>query len=378
MWLPDALAYGPWRNLTAPHTGYLQTFSRLVAEVAAIGPLTWAPWWLCAAAVIALLLPAVLVWRRGGRLGLGMRWRFALCSGYLLLPYSGETYANLTNAQWRLALAALAIFMLPAATGRWSRAVDVGVVGLSALSGPMSVLAWPGHALLAGREPGSWKRWLLGISSVGAAVQIAVLLRAGGRVAGWPTWDGLLLLRVVGGQVGLGSLVGVQGAAWVDGHAWAPWAWGAALVLVGLVLVAALRAAPHVLLPLLLLALVQIGAALLSGTAEDPAQRLFELGTPPAGGRYWLLPIAVTHVAIGVLLLRPRTRAERGLGVLVAAQAMIGITLDFRLPAYSTQPTRRALAAYESAAPGATIKVPLAPPPWEARWTKPERPSSSP
>jgi hypothetical protein len=60
-WYPDAYNYG-FGPLFQPHTGYLQTISRLIGLLAQPVPLTWAPF---VFATVALAVPTPIYQRRG-------------------------------------------------------------------------------------------------------------------------------------------------------------------------------------------------------------------------------------------------------------------------------------------------------------------------
>jgi hypothetical protein len=60
-WFHDAYTFGLWSPLRVAHTGYLQTFPRLVADLGLVIPLRQLPLLFVTAALAAQVLPAVLV-----------------------------------------------------------------------------------------------------------------------------------------------------------------------------------------------------------------------------------------------------------------------------------------------------------------------------
>ena len=113
-WYPDAYNSG-WASLLVPHTGYLETISRLGGLLVQPFPLAWAPTLFAAIALAVQVLPPVFLvasrvedaWPQAGS-----RLVFALV--YLGLPNSYEAFVNLTNAQWHLAvLAFLVVVRMP-------------------------------------------------------------------------------------------------------------------------------------------------------------------------------------------------------------------------------------------------------------------------
>lgn len=106
IWYQDAYNDGVWA-LLHPHTGYLQTLSRLTALVAVQFPLAWGPTIYAVVALYFQVLPAFVL--LSAHLDQDIQsWagRLALAYFYALVPNSYEWNMNVTNAQWHLALAA--------------------------------------------------------------------------------------------------------------------------------------------------------------------------------------------------------------------------------------------------------------------------------
>jgi hypothetical protein len=133
-----------WRCLLVPHTGYLQTTSRLVALLAQNFPLRWAPTIFAACALVIQALPPTLLMSKR----MQDAWpdpvsRLAFALIYVGLPSSVEVLTNLTNAQWHLAcLAFLNVTIRPSL--RWPvRAAELLALALSGLSGPFAIFLLP-------------------------------------------------------------------------------------------------------------------------------------------------------------------------------------------------------------------------------------------
>jgi hypothetical protein len=177
IWYADAYNAG-WHSLFFPLNGYLQTISRLVALLAQLFPLAWAPTPFAVAALIVQTFAAVfIVSARMATVWPSSRGRLLFALIYVALPNSFETHVNLTNAQWHLAIWAFFVLVTPPAESRLGKAGDLVVLALSGVSGPFCIFLLPitiwqlrGH-----RSPAQLQR--------AAVVAIAGIIQGGFLVA---------------------------------------------------------------------------------------------------------------------------------------------------------------------------------------------------
>ena len=125
VWYAKAYNSEP-RSLVWPVSGYLQTLPRLVALFSLLFPLAAAPLaFACFAIAIQVLPVAILISDRTCEIG-SYPARYFLAFLYLALPNSHELHANITNAQWALALAALLIIFSQPAISTFGRTFEIG------------------------------------------------------------------------------------------------------------------------------------------------------------------------------------------------------------------------------------------------------------
>ncbi len=118
-WLQDAYQRGV-ASLLLPHTGYLQTLSRLAGLLFLALPLTSAPLLFALVAFAVQLAPAALLLSaRGAVLVPSLAARLLLAAYYIGEPNSTEVHVNLTNAMWHLAIAGFLIIVLPKPRRAW-------------------------------------------------------------------------------------------------------------------------------------------------------------------------------------------------------------------------------------------------------------------
>ena len=221
VWYAQAYNLGIMHSLVLPHTGYFQTVSRLTAGVAQFFPLIWAPLLFNITAIFIKILPVNLnTTSRFSKLIPSLATRLFLALVYLSIPNSYEVHANITNAQWHLAiLACMIVLATPSRLAVW-RLFDVGFILLSALSGPFSIFLAPITALLWWLRRERWTFLLLLCLSIGSLVQgIAILLTGHSNRPDTPLGaTPELFAKILGGQVFLGGLIGQKGYELISSH----------------------------------------------------------------------------------------------------------------------------------------------------------------
>ncbi len=385
VWFADAYEHGPMRPLLAPHTGYLQTFPRLVADLGLLLPVRSVPLLFAVVAIVVQALPAVvLVSRRFESLVPRPAARLAFAAAYLAVPNAGEVDANLTNAQWHLAVLAL-VCLLAAPAGRWWRSFDLAVTVLSGLTGPFVIaLAVVGLPWLRHGRRDRWTSVLWGVSAVLACVQVAELLSHRRPIAHLAPLGATAgrFLAIVGGQIGLGGLLGSHWRTVLGGGA-APQGEAVGLVVVVVLVGAVLLAGPAALRVVVVYAGGLLAAALLSPMASTSAPQWAVLAATE-NSRYWLVPIlallASTLWATGWAWAlighhRWRTGSAVSLRRLRVGAGMVGVTAaaltvvvampgSWRLPNWPRVGEAHALAVFARARPGQVVVVPTDPPGW--------------
>src|SRR4029077_18779110 len=142
-WFAQAYNDGRLTSLFIPHSGYFQTISRLLGNVGVTVGLVAAPLLSNLVALLFELAPALfLVSSRFAPVIPSLRLRVLLAAIYVAVPNS-EVHANITNAQWHLAILACMVLMVPGSPRRAWRGFYIAAVVLCGLSGPFAVLLLP-------------------------------------------------------------------------------------------------------------------------------------------------------------------------------------------------------------------------------------------
>ena len=375
VWYSDAYNAGIIHSLFLPHAGYFQTISRLTASIAQFFPLVYAPFIFNLTAIVIEILPVHLITSsRFSALIPSLSTRLFLALLYLALPNSYEVHANITNAHWHLALVAcMVVLATPSRCLLW-RVFDIGVTLLSALSGPFSLLLAPVAAMLWWLRRGKWLFVLLLCLITGAVVQGTVVLQTALTARSQTSLGATpeLFAKIVGGQVFLAALIGQKGYAWIRSDSLA---YTLLAVLVASAGIAAflycLRNAPLELGLFSTFAALVLGVSLLSpvGCGTTPAWQC--LWIPGVSGRYWFIPMLAFAIILIWLLQERNPLSLRRVAVAALLTMLIGISLDWKYPAFADLNFGRHSSKFAAVSEGTTMNIPINPPPeWFMELTK--------
>lgn len=126
-----------WRALVSPYAGYFVTFQRIVAFVASPFGAVYAPDIYVVGWIVALCWSVATI----ASSAVPHAWIYSLA--FMLVPQRGALIASLTNSQWILAAAMVFVVASPAPASRLVRSNQLGLIVVSGLSGPFSILTLP-------------------------------------------------------------------------------------------------------------------------------------------------------------------------------------------------------------------------------------------
>jgi hypothetical protein len=384
-WYAQAHELGALDAIVVPYRNYIHLVPRLAAGLAIHAPMLWAPLVTNAVAVVAQAVTATFLCSRRMARAVPSAWaRWGVALLYVGLPGIWGTIANVTNAQWHLAVLACAIVLAtPSEKLAW-RLFDVAIVALSGLSGPFAIFLLPVVALkwIARRE-----RWSLALGAVAAAtalVQAGVILFAEEQAGSRPPLGASIasLLRVVVGRVVYEGLLGqrIYEAIFERPESlwWHPAILAGAALLAAAVVALALARGPLELRLFTLYAALALAAALV-WPSKEPLQTTFweNITAPAASNRYFLLPIFALALALFWLAVAPphsgarstERFAERAVGGGLLALLLVGAVLDWREPPPNDYFWSKFVAKYDRAPAGAKVQI-LYPPGWSMLLTK--------
>lgn len=213
------------RSIVLPYAGYLHLAPRLVALSAEPFGAVAAPSLYATAAVLLTL------WAAGTIAAAKLPCAPLLGALVILVPGCGDVLGTITNAQWILQAALLAVVVSEAPDGTAARANQSALCVVSGLSGPFSILISPLAAwcvLRGRRDPHGWTVGALVACS--ALVQVGFVMASADNVAPGPTRPMHLfhaMLRLSLGPAGAGwplqaAAIAVMALALVHERRFAP------------------------------------------------------------------------------------------------------------------------------------------------------------
>ena len=371
VWYAQAYERGFIYSLTTPEAGYFQTISRLTASFSQFFPLDFAPLIFNGVAVLTKLLVVQFILSKRLENFLPALWmRIFAAFIYLALPHSYETHANLTNAQWQLALlSCLIIIAAPPVSKIW-KVFDFVAIFISALSGPFCLLLLPVALVKYYRDKDKWLLTLIIVLAGGCLIQ-GISLLTSDRPSQAPLGANInLFLRILGGHLFVSSIFGENGFLWTIYRPF--WKDGTAIMInllgLGLVVYASIKSNLELRL-LIVFSVLIVAAALVSPAITDQKTQWEFMWYPHIGSRYWLIPI---FCFILVLFWTARNAENKILRVIAAALLLltpIGIYQDWQYPPFKDLNFPKYAAEFKTAESGREVSIPINPD-WEMRLKK--------
>lgn len=369
-WYQEAYESG-WRCILEPHTGYLQTVSRLTAWLAVHFPLVWGPLLFAVVALIIQALPPIFLLssRLDGVLP-SRAARLVLAYFYVAIPNSWEIHVNLTNAQWHLGLLGFLIVVSRRPSGAAEWIFDLLLLALAGLSGPFVIflapIAW--LQFLQGRSRHGLVRAM--VVSALALVQVLFVVAAPRLVP--PLGASVLLFaRIISNQIVLGAGIGEHFARLLIATPF--WSLPAVPLIVAaiasLLVATAIVHGPNIYRLFVIFAALQLAAALVSpaGPMAEPQWQM--MAQPGYDGRYFFLPMLAWFASLVVLASMPSRIARAGAGLIMILSAA-GICGDWIQPISRQVGFEEAARAFDRADAGTQMSFPINPDGWSMTLTK--------
>jgi hypothetical protein len=328
VWYQQAYNLHWLRSLGIAQAGYMQTLPRLVAGLALLFPMQWAPLIMdVAGAVIQALPVTALLSSRCPTWG-PLPVRMGMAALYLAIPDAPEIHVVLTNAMWHLALLqALLAFSVPPSSWR-GRVSDIALFAIGGITGPFCILLLPLVVMYWWIRRQGWTLVVLSVMSLGALIQVLSILhtvkRPGAPLGATP----VRLLRIVAGSIFIDGMVGSGGPhlripllilALVGGVAVFIWGWRCAPLAVRLYFIFA---------TLVVIASLRDPLLLPGGTAR------WEVLANAMGIRYWFFPSLAFLWSGAWCATGGSTRLARFAGLSVLLLATMGAVRKWTYPSW--------------------------------------------
>ena len=366
IWFQEAYDQGWLRPLTHPQVGYLQTFTRLVADAGLLIPLRLLPELFALVALVIQVMPAVLIVSKRYTMSIpDLRVRLLFAALYLCIPNSSEVNVNLTDAQWHLGLLSVLVVLAVPATGIW-RVFDILVICLSGLTGPFILSVVLVAAVLYWHRRQTWTLVLGGIAAATGLVQVVAYMNSPRPYVGPLGASIPRFIDIVGGRFLANTILGTATtiSTAFTSHLYL---YSAIALVLGLVVVGiAVWKGPLELKLFNLFGFVELCAALWSPLVSPHGAQWPALALD-AGSRYWLFPSLA--FLVDVVWLAGQWRKGRRVWsvvgvVLTVVIVSFGAREDFRYPAVTGPSWPAQVARFDRLTPHHTFVFQIGPPGW--------------
>jgi hypothetical protein len=372
-WFYAAYQVGWFHPLLTPHSGYLQTFPRLIADIGLLVPLRQLPALFVGVSMVVQVLPAVvLASRRFATVVPRLEARLLLAATYLVASNTIEVNLNLTNAQWHLGLIAVLLVLSAPPTGV-GRVVDVVALVTSGLTGPFILALLPIVAIVYVVRRQRWTMVLLIMTAALTGLQLYELMTSVRDHLAPLGATFSRLVEILGGQIVGGALLGhtVVSRAPISTH-W--FAVSLGLAVLGVVIAAlAMWSGPLELRLFNLFAVLVLAASLASPVVAQKGFQWQQL-TQVDGGRYWFFPTLALFV--NLLWLAGQFHhwqgaVAAGACVILAGALWFGVRTEFRYPPIPDRPNwGTEVGLFNKLPEGQTFVFTTTPPGWTMTLTK--------
>ncbi len=366
VWYADAYQLG-LHSLLVPDAGYLQIFPRVVAALATLVPLLFAPLLMSVIGIVVQVLPVnVLASSRYANWG-SLSLRLIMGFLYLALPNSRELDVVITNAQWHLALLACIVVLAPSPVTWKERGFDLWVLLLSGLTGPFCVLLLPIGGIIWWVRRGAWRIATNLLIGACAVTQLLVLhkadpaIRSSAPLGASPR----LFIDILSGHVFLAAIFGFDN-------------YPARFPLGVMVLIAILGSAilAYTLFRVklefrffIIFSLLIFAASLRSPlvSRSDPQWQVLDQAY---GIRYWFYPMLAFLWSLLWCAQPGQIRWVRRFAVVMLVLVVIGITKDWEYPPFSDHHFAQYAKKFEEMPRGEAMVFPLYPDGWTMQLVK--------
>ncbi len=364
IWFGDAYNGGWLATLFTPYAGYLQTLPRLVAGLAVLVPLRFAPLLMNGFGAAIQVLPAnVLLSARCARWA-SLRGRVLMAAIYLALPNAKEVHVTITNAQWHWALLACLLMFSAVPKHVLYRVFDVGVALLCGLTGPFCFVLAPLGFLFYWKRRARWHLVLTGVLAICALIQAIILVRSAADRFHDPLGASpQLFIRILAGDVYLATLAG----HWAPMNLHLLFYAAVAVIATALVAYVFMNASFEFRLFMVFSAAIFLASLRTPITAQHIEPQWWHL-RGSMGSRYWFFPTLAFAWCIVWCAALGRSRPWRMVARAGIAVMCIGVVADWRYPAYTDLHFPGYAKQFASAAPGTAVTIPLNPYLIHERW----------
>lgn len=371
VWFADAYNLGWLAALFRAQDGYFQTLPRLGAALALHVPIVLAPLVLNLIAIAAQALPVNLLLSYRSSAWGGLRYRTAMAGIYLALPNCSEMRAIITSTQWILALCVFLLLVASTPRGNAGRLFDVAILLICGLTGPFCFFLLLVALFIAWKRRYRWHWATAGLLVALCLVQAwgLLIVDPSGRANAMLGASPALFLRILAGQVFLGTLLGGNGLAAMPDPRLSTLLFCVAVGGTAIVAVCFTKSSVNMKLFLIFTCMLFTASFVSPAAYPPPGVSRWELLAGASGIRYWFFP----SLAFAWSLLwgfQSRVTALKTVSAVLMCIMCFGVIRDWRVRPVEDLHWAEDAKRFEHVPPGTTVTFPENPRGWDLRLVK--------
>lgn len=367
IWYPEAYING-FRALLHSQNGYFQTLPRLVAELALLVPLRFAPLLMNLIGMTFQVLPVnILMSERCARWG-PLYLRGLLAVIYIALPNTSEVDVAIEEAQWHLALiACLLALATPAKKVGW-QIFDICILLLAGLTGPFAIFLLPITLIFWWSRRDSWRLVESGVLAVGALIQSIAIIQSASEtrpkvgLGATPK----LFVKLIAGRVYLAGLLGRDSISKYHPTSLTL----IVLTIFGTAVLAYCLIKASMEWKLFLAFCIAVFTASLRAPMVSMTVPQWQILSLSPGIRYWFFPTLAFAWALVWCATSPLVKPIQLVSGMALLTMAFGIVIDWRYPAYTDFHFAEYARRFSVADIGTHIRIPVYPDGWTMELVK--------
>jgi len=364
VWYPDAYNLGWWHALFLPFSGIFQTVPRIGASFAQLVPLRVAPLVLTVFQFMLLALPVNFLLSRISSAWGSLGFRAFLGVAYLAMPDCTEIAYGSNCAQWPMALGAILLVVAAVPRGTVARVLEFIYLLLAGLTGPICIAILPVAAILAWKRRERWRYVQCAILAACGVVHMCALffLDPGGRQITKLGASPMLLMRILGGDIFLGALVGRNGLGAMTSTGGIVFLLCLAVTCFAIIIACAVKSeAP--MKYFLLFTVLLLTISLTRPTVFPPkGMTVWQMMMEVSDIRYWVIP-SLAFLWAMLWTVRNGAQITKAISILLLCVASIGAVFTWVHPAMTDLHFADYVRSFDAAPPGTVMVFPLNPNP---------------
>jgi hypothetical protein len=364
-WYQEAYLFGT-HCLFIPHTGYLQTISRMAAIFSIYFPILYAPLIFALISLAAQVSPiAVFLSERFDYLVPNIKLRLFISLCYVLIPNSYEINMNLAGAQWHIAILSFLLIVGREPKQFYVRMMDYPALAIFGLSGPYSIFLSPIALFEWFKGRTIEKSMKAFVVSTTAVIQLVVLtLCTGSSRSNAPLGASVKsFFQILGNQIFAGGIVGNVETMGKIGL-WLHYLNYVGVPIAIILIVIAMARGPVIYREFIFLAFTILGSALIRPLASLTEPQWPVMKNLGIGDRYYVLPIIAWIMTLIILSLKGN-KLTKYISRFLIAMMFILVPFNFSFAKYADTDFDKEALEFEQALPGQKVTFQENPPGWD-------------